>query len=177
MGTNKPIYVHRKGSNVKFGYYYVDYNDEKLLGHYGGKGRIWPEQLNNHYNRLAQLSPEEVTKDSPLKQEAFQKEGTPQKYYDLNRETFNGKATEEQVKVIIGALDKENRWLVKHANISNPYIGEGVNQEPTDEFASTNVGDKTDTSPFQDPSDQQYISTAEYIKNMNVLIKYVKSLK
>ena len=31
MGTNKPVYVHRKGSNVKYGKYYVDYNDQKLL--------------------------------------------------------------------------------------------------------------------------------------------------
>ncbi len=177
LETNKPIYVHRKGSNVKYGFYYVDYNDDQLLGHYGGKGKIWPEQLKNHYNRLAQLSPDEVIKDSPLKAEAFGKDGTPQKYYDLNRETYTGKATEDQVKVIINSLDKENRWLVRHANISNPYIGDGINQQPTDEFASTNVGDKTDTSPFQDPSDQEYISSAEYIKNMNVLIKYIKSLK
>lgn len=34
VGTNKPIYVHRKGSNVKFGTYYVDNKDEKLLSHY-----------------------------------------------------------------------------------------------------------------------------------------------
>jgi len=176
-GTNKPLYVHRKGSNVKYGRYYVDYNDEKLLGHYGGKRKVWTEQLKQRYNKLLQQSTEEVTMDSPLKAESFKGEGTPQQFYDLNRDAFRGKANESQVKVVISSLDKENRWLAKHAHISNPYIGEGVNQEPTDEFASTNVGDKTDTSPYQDPSDQAYISTAEYIKNMNLLISYLKSAK
>lgn len=177
MGTNKPIYVHRKGSNVKYGYYYVDYNDDKLLKHYGGKHKIWPEQLKKDYQRISLLSPEEVTKNSPLKAEAFQMDASPQKYYDLNRDGFRGKATEDQVKTIITSLDKENRWLAKHAFISNPYIGDGVKKEPTDEFASTNVGDETDTSPYQDTSDQEYISTSEYLKNMKILINYVQSSK
>jgi len=177
MGTNKPIYVHRKGSNVKYGSYFVDYNDDKLLGHYGGKGKIWPEQLKKDYQRISQLSPDKISKDSPLNIEAFQNEGTPQKFYDLNRDAFRGKASEDQVKRIINSLDKENRWLVKHAKISNPYIGDGKKQEPVDDYASTNVGDETDTSPFQDNSDQDYISTDEYIKNMNLLISYIRSVK
>ena len=37
IGTNKPLFVHRKGSNVIHGYYYVDHDDINLLGHYGGK--------------------------------------------------------------------------------------------------------------------------------------------
>ena len=174
-GTNEPLYVHRKGSNVKYGYYYTDHNDQKLLSHYGGKGKVNIEQLKNSYASLLNLSPEQVTKESPLNPESFRELGTPQQFYDLNRNEFRGKATDEQVKTIMGSLDQEDRWLVKHASISNPYTGDGVNQEPTDEFASTNVGDKTDTSPFRDPSDQDYISTEEYIKNMNLLISYVKS--
>ena len=101
----------------------------------------------------------------------------PQQYYDLNRDAYKGTASENQVKEAINSIDKENRWLVKHANISNPYIGDGIQQDLTDDFASTNVGDKTDTSPFQDTSDQEYISTSEYIKNMNILISYIRSGK
>jgi hypothetical protein len=85
------------------------------------------------------------------------------------------KADEKQVIMIIGSLDSENRWLAKHVSISNPYAGDGVKQELTDEFASTNAGDETDTSPFQDQSEQEYISTSQYIRNMGVLINYVKS--
>jgi hypothetical protein len=173
-GTNKPIYVHRKGSNVKYGRYYVDYDDANLLGHYGGKGKVWTEQLKQRYQKLSLQSIEEATKDSPLKADAFTGAGTPQQFYDLNRDSFKGKANESQVKEIISSLDKENRWLAKHVYISNPYIGDGTNQELTSEFASTNVGDQSDTSPFQDTSDRTYISTAEYIKNMNLLISYLK---
>lgn len=177
LGTNKPLYVHRKGSNVKYGYYYVDYNDDKLLLHSRGKCSNPLENLKEAYKRLTALSPEEVTKDSPFKVEGFLQEGTPQSFYNLNRDAFFGKSDESQVKEIINSLDMQNRWLVKHAKISNPYIGDGKKQELTDDFASTNVGDETDTSPYFDPSNKEYISTSEYIKNMNVLINYIQSIK
>ena len=32
IGTNRPLYVHRRGSNVVNGEYYVDYNPEKTVG-------------------------------------------------------------------------------------------------------------------------------------------------
>ena len=82
-----------------------------------------------------------------------------------------------RAKEIINSLDSKNRWLVKHVNTSNPYIGDGQNKEQTDEYASTNVGDKTDTSPYRDLSEQQYISVPAYIRNMDVLINYLKSVK
>jgi len=176
-GTNKPIYVHRKGSNVIYGKYFHDYNDDKLLAHYGGKTRIEVKRLKSEYERLKTLSPEEATKESPLKVESFRGAGTPQDYYDLSRSYYNFTPGEKQVKTIISSLDSLDRWLVKHAGISNPYSGDGVKQDLTDEYSTTNVGDETDTSPFRDPSDQEYISTSEYIRNMNLLISYLKSLK
>jgi PelA/Pel-15E family pectate lyase len=175
--TNKPVYAHRKGSNVKYGYYYIDYNDDKLLSHYHGKHNIQLEELKKEYNRLVNLPLEEVTKNSPLNVDEFKGEGSPQRFYELNRNAFHGIADEFQVKKIIQSLDNQNRWLVKHARISHPYIGDGQNQEPTDKYASTNVGDETDTSPYPDPSDQDYISTSEYINNMNILINYIQSSK
>lgn len=177
MGTNKALYVHRKGSNVKYGFYYTDYKNDHLLSHYGAKRRVPVEELKAEYNRVAALSPEEATKDSPLKEEQFTGNGTPQKFYDLNRNAYKFKPGEAQVKEIIQSLDNQGRWLVKHASISNPYIGDGQKQEPTDQYASTNVGDETDTSPYRDPSDQEYISTGDYIRKMSVLINYIRSAK
>jgi len=81
------------------------------------------------------------------------------------------------VRTIIQSLDKENRWLIKHGMTSNPYIGDGKKQEPTDTYVKTMVGDETDTSPYRDPSDNEYISTGDYVKNMNWLINYVESTK
>lgn len=179
LGTDKPIFVHRKGSNVTHGYYYVDYNDSKLLAHMQGKGNINVQRLKDEYAKVSALSPDEATKDSPLKPGKFLAEGTPQSYYPLNRNAApeNIVMSDTRVKEIIGSIDSKNRWLVKHVSISNPYTGHGQNKEPVDDYASTNVGDKTDTSPFRDPSEQEYISTPEYIKNMNLLISYIKSTR
>ncbi|MDP3914941.1 MAG: pectate lyase [Bacteroidota bacterium] len=177
VGSNKAIYVHRKGSNVKYGSYFVDYNDKQLLAHYYGKCGISLDELKSEYKRISALSPEEATKDSPLKIGKFEGQGSPQTFYDLNRYNFPMKVDEKMVEEIIGSLDAENRWLAKHAMISNPYSGDGQKQEQNDEFASTNVGDQTDTSPYRDMSDQDYISTGDYIRNMKMLINFVRATK
>ena len=68
--TDKPIYVHRKGSNVKYGFYYVDTIDTKLLGHMQGKSYINIRGLKEEYARLCALSAEDALKGSPLQQPA-----------------------------------------------------------------------------------------------------------
>ena len=179
-GTDKAIFVHRKGSNVKYGYYYYDYNDQKLLLHMNGKSRIDVGKLKQEYNRVCALSPEELTKNSPLKQEAYTLPITPQQYYSLWNEPHSlpaGAVTEAKAKEIIQSLDSQNRWLVKHAMISHPYVGEGKKEQPTDDFASTRVGDETDTSPYLDTSDQLYLSTATYMQNMRLLMQFVLSVQ
>ena len=176
IGTNKALYVHRKGSNVKYGYYYTDYNIDHLLGHYNGRRHVPVAELKEAYSKISKLSPEEATKDSPIKPEQFSGAGIPQSFYDLNRDAIGTVPKEQELKEIMQALDKEGRWLVKHAAISHPYIGDGQKQEPTDQYQSTNVGDETDTSPYRDPSDQDYLSTGEYIKNMNLLMGYIRSV-
>jgi PelA/Pel-15E family pectate lyase len=176
--SHKPVYVHRRGSNVIYGEYYVDENDQKLLSHYGGKTRISIDAIKNELQRVSSLSVEEATKDSPLIVAQFDGDTTPQVFYDLNRSMQRmSPVNEETVKGIIDALDEQNRWLTKHASTSNPYIGDGQKQELTDAYASTSVGDETDTSPFRDPSDQLYISTGSYIRNMNILINYINVLR
>ncbi|MFT2007310.1 pectate lyase [Pontibacter sp. 13R65] len=174
IDTNKPVFVHRKGSNVKYGYYYYDYDDKNLLSHYRGKKTLDLDRLKAEYKRLKALPPEEATKNSPLKVAAFTESGTPQTFYSLNRYSSSQLPTEGQVSELISTLDDQNRWLVKHASISHPYTGEGRKQNPTDQYHDAFVGDETDTSPFRDPSDQLYISTQAFIKNINQLINYVK---
>lgn len=172
--TQKPIYVHRKGSNVKYGFYYTDSLDTDLLGHYGGKCRIDLDRLVSEYKRLSALTPEDATRESPLKPARFTNGGCPQDYYDLSPSRVSGKPDENQVRAIIRTLDTKSRWLVKNAMISHPYAGDGQKQDPVTTYATTNVGDNTDTSPFRDTSDQLYISTGDYIRNMSWLIRFVQ---
>ncbi|MEQ8338044.1 MAG: hypothetical protein RIA62_11895, partial [Cyclobacteriaceae bacterium] len=172
--TQKPIYVHRKGSNVKYGRYYVDSNDKNLLAHYGGKTRIDLERLKDEYEKVKTIPASEVIKDSPLTPQQFQYQGTPQKYYNLNRGHSNREVDNVTIAEIINSLDEDYRWLTKHAYISNPYIGDGKLTDETDKYASTRVGDETDTSPYLNDTDQEYISTGEYIRNMTMLINYLQ---
>ncbi|MBN1294342.1 MAG: pectate lyase [Candidatus Latescibacteria bacterium] len=188
LGTNKPIFVHRKGSNVVHGYYYVDYDDKNLLIHYGGKSNLNNsiKSLRAEYEKVSNMSVEEATKDSPLFVKRFTEDIMPQKYYDVKSQGMTASAmsygkrnvpTETQVQEVINSVDDEGRWLVKHVPISNPYIGDGTKTEPTDKYASTDVGDETDTSCYTDETDQLYISTREYINKMTVLMNYVASQK
>ncbi|WP_308991044.1 pectate lyase [Mariniflexile litorale] len=173
--TNKPIYVHRKGSNAKYGRYYVDEDDKNLLSHYYGKGFVNLQELKDEYEKILKLSVEEVTQDSPLKPQQFQHKVTPQSFYDLNRHIFNFKIDESKIVEVVEQLDSQNRWLSDRAFISNPYIGDGVNTETTHAYATTRVGDETDTSPYPDTTNQEYISTGTYIRNMKLLINYIQS--
>jgi hypothetical protein len=101
----------------------------------------------------------------------------PQSSYNLSRYSRSDIPDEGKVKEIINSLDDQGRWLAVNQYSSNPYIGDGQNRELTDKYASTNTGDETDTSPFIDRSDQKYISTSEYIRNMNLLINYLSQIK
>jgi PelA/Pel-15E family pectate lyase len=176
IGTNKPLFVHRKGSNLAYGYYYYDYSDDKLLLHYGGKCNIDIDALKNEYNRVSSLAPELVTKNSPLKVEKFVRRDTPQSYYNLSRYSMSDIPDEAKVREIINSLDDQGRWLAGNQYTSNQYVGDGQNSELTDKYSSTNAGDETDTSPYIDNTDQKYISTLEYIINMNLLINYFSQI-
>lgn len=169
VGTNKAIYPHRKGTGVTDGHYWWDYDDSNLLAHYGGKTNINIEQLKKEYNRISTLSAEEATKNSPLRIESFQGDSTPQKYYNLNRSFSTDIADEAKVRIVLNALDDQHRWMVKHIQISRPYSVSASGQE-------TNTAKLSDSNGkgILDTSEQQYISTREYLHNMNVLIDYIK---
>lgn len=173
--TNKAIFVHRKGSNVKYGRYYVDDNDTNLLSHYYGKCEVPLKKLKDEYKRISQLTTDEASKNSPLKPACFQLNSSPQKHYNLNKHHFQFKVDTSKVTEIINSLDTKNRWLTTRAYISNPYIGDGKKTELTNKYNTTRVGDETDTSPYLNTTDQKYISTGTYIRNMKLLINYLNS--
>lgn len=175
--TNKPLYVHRKGSNVVNGTYYYDYDDRNLLAHYYGKHGVPLEALKKEYNSLLSLDTDEATRNSPLIPEVFTGDKLPQQYVDLRRYKLDDVTDTLSVKRVIKALDSQNRWLVKHAMISNPYTGDSKPGASALQYAATMVGDETDTSPFMDMSEEEYISTAAFIRNMRTLIGFMNASK
>jgi hypothetical protein len=169
IGTNKAIYAHRKGTGVNHGHYWIDYSDSNPLLHYGAKENLNIERLKEEYRKVSALSPEEATKDSPLKAGRYQGDKTPQDYFDLNASLAAAKApNESEVKAIIGSLDNQNRWLSKHAWISHPYTVSKTGEESNTAALSTEGG-----AQIRDSSDQEYISTEVYIENMGLLIDYI----
>jgi hypothetical protein len=149
--------------------------------HYGAKTNVPLEKLKAEYKRVNALSPEDATKGSPLKVQNFEGEATPYKYYeatwpltggpDVARKSYratNQRPDEDEIKKIIGALDAQHRWMIKHVQISRPFSVSATGVE-------TNTAKLSDESGkgIVDSSDQQYISTKEYAKNMRLLISYI----
>ncbi|MDO8837086.1 MAG: pectate lyase [Vicinamibacterales bacterium] len=186
IGTDKPLFVHRKGSNVAHGFYYVDHSDALPNVHYGMKSRVDVAQLRQEYAALSAMTPEDASNDSPLLPGRHRGALPPQRHYDVKSASDMASApntavrpasSDADVRRVIAGLDSQDRWLVAHANTSHPYAGDGVKTEPTDAYASTLVGDETDTSCFRDGTDQLYISTRAFIRNMTVLIDYVQAAR
>ena len=186
IGTNKPLFVHRRGTNVHNGAYYVDYDDAKLLVHYGGKDRIDVAALRQEYDTVAGMTVEEATAGSPLLSGPYTGKDTPQQSYDIKGQTLMASGrdnsrrpppTDEQVRRVLAGLDAQSRWLQKHVSVSHPYTKDGGPGDPTDKYASTNVADETDTSPYRDESEQEYISTGAFIRNMETLIDYLNATR
>jgi len=180
IGTNKPIFVHRRGSNVIHGRYTYDYDDSDYPGHYGGKSSINIDRLRKEYEAAKKLDPEKLKKNSPLVPGKYTNKVMPQKFYAVPNFTYTDTGlkprrtpSEEQVRKVLAALDGKGLWLSGKQQTSNPYIGDGTLKEMTAKYARSHVGDKTDTSPYRDTSDQKYITTRGYINNMRVLLNYV----
>ena len=164
IGTNKGLYAHRKGNGVSDGHYWVDYDDKNLLAHYGGKANVNIQHLKDEYKRVSSLSADQAVKDSPLKVSKL--EGLPQKQL-LSGSAIGTIPNESVINSIIKSLDQD-RWLVKHIQISRPYSISTDGKEMNTAKLSDENG-----KGIVDASDQHYISTREYEKNMSLLIKYL----
>ncbi|MDT8758001.1 pectate lyase [Sphingomonas psychrotolerans] len=168
IGTNRPLYVHRRGSNVVNGEYYVDYDPANTITHYSSTRAVDVPALRREYRALIDSDPAVVTKDSPLR--------TPQplpRYFlveehatsDLN--TADGKRSAE---ALVRTLNAAGWWPTELKATSNPYAGDGATTPVRGDFSRTKVGDATDTSPYETDHPVVGISTGTYIENMKVLI-------
>jgi hypothetical protein len=167
LGTNKSLYAHRKGTGVKDGQYWWDYDDNNLLAHYGGKTNINIQFLKDEFQRVNALSSEEATRNSPLKA-GISKDGILPQSQFIAASSNSVIPDETTILGIIKALDQD-RWLVKHIQISRPYsvLPDGS------EMNTAKLSDENGKG-IVDSSEQQYISTREYEKNMGLLIRYLK---
>lgn len=172
LGTNKPLYVHRRGSNVINGEYYVDYDERRTLGHYSAARRVDIAGLRKRYEAAKAKSPQELAKDSPL----FPGAGATDlpRFFATSYEPVPPGDIQALTSQSLDALNAEGYWSAALRLTSHPYRGDGSKQSAKGDFATTHVGDDSDTSPYADSNPGMGISTAEYMKNMNVLIVWLQ---
>ncbi len=184
VGTGRFLYTHRRGSNVVNGEYYADYNPAKTLAHYGSTRRIDIASLRAAYAEALALSPEQLAKNSPLKN--AKQEPLPSYFSfkqdnnsDLNLRGQNTLSGAQKVQDLLATLNPQGYWPTPLLMTSNPYKGEppqmGLSKD--ERYAETMVGDEWDTSPYIADKPVQGISTGVYIKNMSTLIRYLSEQK
>jgi PelA/Pel-15E family pectate lyase len=166
-GTNEPLYVHREGSNVFNGRYYVDKNPKNTIAHYSAFRSIDVAGLRKQYESAKNTPPSEVVKTSPLKLGAG-KVPLP-KYH-----TLAGSAGDPAK--VVADLNAQGYWLAPLGYNSHPYKADGSKTPQPGDFSQTHVGDQSDTSPFPDPK-LMGISVDAYIRNMGILIRALDSSK
>ena len=175
VGTNRPLYVHRRGSDVVNGEYYVDGDPHNTIGHYSSFRQVDVAQLRKEYLAARALSPAMATKDSPLRPGAGR---VPLPRYFAVREAVPfgfdaGEPPADRAARAAASLDPEGRWIVPLSSTSHPYRGDGSTAVAPGDYSRTQVGDDTDTSPYRADPGVVGISTFTYIRNMGALIRFL----
>jgi len=162
VGTNRPLYVHREGSNVVNGRYYADYSPDRTLAHYSAFRHLDVAGLRAQYERLRAMPRAEATAGSPLLAAA----GT----MPLPRFFAVAPGGGPSVAEAVSGLNEKGYWPARLGSTSHPFTRQGSKDVAAGDFAQTHAGDETDTSPFPDGATLG-ISTAAYIRHMSVLIR------
>jgi hypothetical protein len=169
LGTDTPLYVHRTGSNVVNGRYFVNKEPANTLGHYSAFRRIDLATLRKLYAEASALPAAEAVKGSPLVPGAGR---LPlPRFFAVEQ----GRGPDD-VAGVLSSLNAEGYWPAPLGTNSHPYRGPGSETVAPGDFSRTHVGDDTDTSPFPDPA-LVGISVPAYIRNMSTLIRYLESAR
>jgi PelA/Pel-15E family pectate lyase len=168
IGSNKPLYVHREGSNVVNGRYFVNDDPKKTIVHYSSFRRIDLPRLRTLYEEAKARPPAQATQDSPLVEGAGQR--------PLPRFFAVDERIDTAPEAVLAGLNAEGYWLAPLGTNSHPFRQDGAATAAAGDFSQTHVGDETDTSPFPDDT-VAGISTAAYLRNMSVLMRHLERLR
>jgi hypothetical protein len=177
-GSNTPVYIHRRGSNIRNGRYYADENPTNLVIHYGSFRNLDTAALRAEYEAAAAMDPAALIAASPLKA----RPGALKlpKYFTLRdvsiwdmstdgrrpRPVAAGRAGE-----LASSLNTRGYWPTPMTTTSNPYIGPSPEAVTGGEYQTTRVGDLWDTSPYNTDFPVECISTEAFVRNIGDLIE------
>ncbi|PZO07188.1 MAG: pectate lyase [Alphaproteobacteria bacterium] len=177
-GSNTPVYIHRRGSNVVNGEYFYDASPTDVVGHYGSFRNLDTAAIRAEYAAAAALSPEDVSRGSPLKARmgtlALPRYFTLRDVSVWDMGSDARRATEPaaaRVTSVVAALNARGYWPSLLTTTSNPFIGDGPTIPTGGEYRTTRVGDVWDTSPWTTDTPVEGVSTQVYIRNMGDLIE------
>ena len=170
LGTNRPIYVHRRGSNVVNGEYYWDYSPAATLAHYSAFRTVDVAALRRDYERARATPPDQARAGSPL----FAPTGSAgfSRFVVTRVEAgsdLNAGAAANAAEAV-RTLNAEGWWPTPLRATSHPFRGPGPATPTPGDYRTTHVGDASDTSPFPTDAPVTGISTSTYIANMALLI-------
>ncbi|CAN5411896.1 pectate lyase [soil metagenome] len=177
-GSNTPIYIHRRGSNITNGQYYSDANPTNLIVHYGSFRNVDTAAIRAEYTAVAALDPAALIAASPLKARAgslrlpkyFTLRDTS--VWDMSTDALRDRApTPEALATVVSSLNARGYWPSPLTTTSNPYIGEAPAAVTGGEYQMTRVGDLWDTSPYTTDYPVDCVSTAVFVRNMGDLIE------
>lgn len=98
IGTNKPLYAHREGTNIETGHYWIDYEPKNFPGHYGMQTRINVDAIKREYERVNALTPEQAMAEYEARKNA-----------PARTRRIDAAAVEK----MIGSLDSRGAWIVE----------------------------------------------------------------
>ena len=168
LGTNEPLYVHREGSNVFNGRYFVDKNPKGTIVHYSSFRNIDVAGLRKQYEAAQEHAAGRGDQD--LAAQARRRQGAVGEV--LHAVGIVGRRRPR----LIAALNAQGYWLAPLGYNSHPFKADGSKAPQPGDFSQTYVGDASDTSPFPDPK-LMGISVDAYVRNMGILIRALESSK
>jgi hypothetical protein len=177
VGSNHPMFIHRHGSNVANGAYFVDQNPHGTIAHYSSFRSIDVDQLRSRLGRLDRENVVELTGRSALKRDRRALPGyftlSPVGLAELNATTptRQSQPAAADAQQVIDDLDAQGRWLTPLKTTSNPYVRDSSAEPSLGDYAQTYVGDQTDTSPYPRPTPSVGISTEVFVHNMGILTR------
>lgn len=164
IGSNRPIYCHRRGSNVVNGAYYLDYSPEKPITHNAQWREIDVDALRERYGKLRAMDEQQLRTTSPL---------TPKSGFALPRLYLGPVPANVSADSLIDRLDDRGAWLTLLRMTSHPYQGEGPATLAPGDFTGSFVGDEYDTSPYFAADPEPGISTRTFVVNLATLAQSV----
>ena len=149
IGTNRPLYVHRRGSNV-------------VNGHYYRRPRSGPPDrplfaIPRHRPRPAAPRPRRARRhaggggDARLAVAGAARPSRASSSAAWRRARISAARRGSIPARIVRALNEAGYWPAPLTMTSHPYRGPGSRRVAPGDYGITQVGDETDTSPYPDP--------------------------